>query len=486
MKIDPETPELEPMPATIENAGTTAAVSPPPLPAETLKTVLDVVASTLEPARFPAGATALVTALAARLACDRVSVGMLKYGRLHVRALSHSAQFNQKTDLLQAIASAMEEALDQQDTILLPSQPRMPARVTRAHEELSRRYGATALCSIPLWAQGRIVGVLMFERGGGVFDSHALALCEAIGGVAGPILDLKHRDDRWLAAKAVEAGRDQLGRVIGRGHLALKLGVVLLIALAAFLATATGDFRVTAKAVLEGEVQLAAVAPFQGYLETAPARAGDLVHAGQVLATLQDRDLKLERLKFLSQQAELSKEHRQALAEHDAPKVQIITAQLGQVEAQLALATEKLSRTRVVSPIPGVVVTGDLSQKLGSPVEQGQLLFEVAPLDTYRIVLQVDERDISYIRIAQSGQIMLSSLPHEPFAFSVTKITPVSTAQEGRNFFRIEGRFAATPTQLRPAMEGVGKIDIDRRRLIWIWTHDAVNWLRLKLWTWLP
>lgn len=35
-------------------------------------------------------------------------------------------------------------------------------------------------------------------------------------------------------------------------------------------------------------------------------------------------------------------------------------------------------------------------------------------------------------------------------------------------------------------MEGVGKITIDRRPLAWIWTHDAMEWVRLKLWAWLP
>jgi hypothetical protein len=35
---------------------------------------------------------------------------------------------------------------------------------------------------------------------------------------------------------------------------------------------------------------------------------------------------------------------------------------------------------------------------------------------------------------------------------------------------------------LRPGMEGVAKIDIGRRRLIWIWTHSLFDWLRV--WTW--
>ena len=77
-------------------------------------------------------------------------------------------------------------------------------------------------------------------------------------------------------------------------------------------------------------------------------------------------------------------------------------------------------------------------------------------------------------------------MPNDTFPFTVDKITPVSTPKDGRNFFRVEARLATDSPQLRPAMEGVGKVDIDRARLVWIWTRDAVNWVRLKLWAWAP
>jgi hypothetical protein len=32
----------------------------------------------------------------------------------------------------------------------------------------------------------------------------------------------------------------------------------------------------------------------------------------------------------------------------------------------------------------------------------------------------------------------------------------------------------------------VGKIEVDRRLLVWIWTRQVIDWLRLQLWTWLP
>ena len=68
----------------------------------------------------------------------------------------------------------------------------------------------------------------------------------------------------------------------------------------------------------------------------------------------------------------------------------------------------------------------------------------------------------------------------------VEKITPVSTPEEGRNVFRVEARLDETSVPLRPGMEGVGKVNIDRRKIIWIWTHDLVDWVRLWTWSWMP
>ena len=82
--------------------------------------------------------------------------------------------------------------------------------------------------------------------------------------------------------------------------------------------------------------------------------------------------------------------------------------------------------------------------------------------------------------------LILSSLPHDPLDIVVEKITPVAEAEEGRNRFRVEARLLGEIEGLRPGIEGVAKIDVGERRLLWIWTHDAIDWLTLALWTWLP
>jgi multidrug efflux pump subunit AcrA (membrane-fusion protein) len=145
-----------------------------------------------------------------------------------------------------------------------------------------------------------------------------------------------------------------------------------------------------------------------------------------------------------------------------------------------------LFRTKVVAPFNGVVMSGDLSQQLGAPIERGQELFQVAPLDAYRVIVEVDERDITEITVGQQSELVLPSIQGETFPFVVDKITPVSTAREGRNYFRIEGRMTEKSERLRPGMEGIGKITVDRRKLIWVWTHQLIDWLRLQIWRWWP
>jgi multidrug resistance efflux pump len=279
----------------------------------------------------------------------------------------------------------------------------------------------------------------------------------------------------------------QFGRdLFGSRHVGLKLGTAAIAGLLAACFLAKGDYRVSAKTALEPIVQRAAAAPFAGYIREAPVRAGDLVQANEVLCTLDDRELRLERLRSLSKLEEYQKEYHKAMAEREAAKVEIVTAQINQVRSEIALLDDQLAHTRVLSPFDGIVVSGDLSQSLGSPVEKGKVLFEIAPLDSYRVLLEVDERDIVDVQPGQQGHVLLSAFPSDPVDVTIIKVTPVSTAREGRNFFRVEAELQHPHARLRPAMEGAGKIEIDRRALVWIWTHQIVDWIRLAAWSWLP
>ena len=452
-----------------------------------LKLALDVVATLIGQPGLKAGASAFTTELAARMGCDRVALGVLKGRTVKLTAVSHSAQFDHRANLLRAIEAAMEECIDQGETVTFPPERDNLPVVSHAHETLVRESGAGSAVTFPLVSEGETIGALSLERPAGFrFDVPTLEMCEALAAVAGPVVELKRQSEQSLPAHVWNSTGGLWRGLTGSGHAGLKFGALCAALVAAFLALATGDFRISGNATLEGVVQRAITAPFDGYVKEASFRAGDLVKAQQVIGRFDDRDLQLEKLKHASQREQYEKQYREAMAKHERAQIEVIGAQLAQADAQLALIEEQLSRIEMVAPFDGFVVTGDLSQNLGSPVQRGQVLFEVAPLDSFRIALDVEERDIAHVTLGQEGVLAVASMPSVHFRFSVVKITPVNVAKDGGNFFRVEGKLEDAPGRLRPGMEGVGKIFVDERKLVWIWTRAFGDWLRLWVWSWLP
>ena len=254
----------------------------------------------------------------------------------------------------------------------------------------------------------------------------------------------------------------------------MKLGAICVVALVLALAFAKAEHRVTARSVVEAEVQRAAVAPFDGFIRAAPVRAGDTVKSGDLLAALDDRDLLLDRSKWRAERDKLLQRQRDALANHD--RTDLVVLEFSDPTGRIA--TRACRGQTCAGPDRGAVrrhvVAGDLSQMLGSPVEKGKTLFEIAPLDAYRLIVHVDERDMRYIAAGQKGSVALAGMPWNPLPFVLTKITPVTVAEEGRNDFRVEARLTEHGPRLRPGMEGRCQ---DRNRakrpVLWIWTRRS-------------
>jgi RND family efflux transporter MFP subunit len=453
-----------------------------------VKLILQLVAIFLERPQFKEAVADLTTEVATRLACDRALLALAHGSGLRIEAVSHTVQFDRSANLLAAAVAAMTEALDQRESIVWPQDREARPVVTLAHAELARQSGADGVATVLLMSGGRAVGALTLERAAGMkFDAPTIELLEGLGAMLGPLVELRLEQGKSLTAQARARLRAFAGRLFGPRHLGLKFGMTALLAAALYLGFATGDYRVSADARIEGRVQRTLTAPFQGYVREARHRAGDRVRQGEVLARLDDRDLRLERSRIAGQRDQLIKQYREAMAKRDRAQARIVSAQLDQTEAQFALIEEHLARTEVLAPFDGVLVSGDLTQSLGAPLERGQALFEIAPLDAYRVVLQVDEHRVADVRPGQRGELVLAPMPGVRFPIVLDSVTPVSSPKEGRNYFRVEAQFDGGPDpRLRPGMEGVAKVAVEERRMFHVWTRDIADWMRLKAWAWTP
>lgn len=259
---------------------------------------------------------------------------------------------------------------------------------------------------------------------------------------------------------------------------ALLVGLVMLLV--------PGTYRVTAPASLEGSIQLAVVAPFDGFIMQAHARAGENVAAGEVIAELDIKELLLEQQRYSAERDEYNRQYRQALSKRDMAQAHIFKSQISQAEAQLHLLEKKIQRSSLSAPLDGVIIKGDLSRSLGATVEQGEVLFEVAPLDEYRLVILVDEQQVIDVQPGLQGELTLKALPDAELAFTVQQVSPVFEENASGIAYRVEAGFNEANPALRPGMQGIAKISIDQRSYLWIYLHELIDAIRLWVWSWLP
>ena len=502
---------------------------------EQLINLVDLVAAGLDHEDFRVAACEVANELAERFSCHRVSLGFLRCNRIQVEALSHTSRINQHSNLVRAIRDAMSESLDQGATILYPPDSEDTMLVTRFHAQLAKAQKGATICTVPLVKNGKAVGALLLERiSKKPFSAETREQCEQIGLLIGPVLEIRRRNERSLPFKIVESCQNLLAKLIGPRYLALKAGAGLVVALALWLSLATVTFHISSDSVLEAKICHSVVAPQNGYIASANVRAGDLVRKGELMAMLDDHELRLEQRKWQSQSAQYFKEYRKALAVADRAEIAILKAKRAQAEAQLRLVEQQLERTSLLAPISGLVVRGDLRRAIGSPVERGDVLYEVAHSDDYLVVLNVDDRDIELVAPGQRGQLKLSGIPDLTIGVSIDRITPVSTSEGGHNYFRVEALMEShflTPLRvgdkgrsyfrveankagtslmpisvggngrsyyrietavggygdlMRPGMKGVVNIEIRQAKLLWVWTRGLVDWLKLVSWRRLP
>ena len=445
---------------------------------------LELIAAVAEDPEFGMASRRAATELALRFGCDRVSIGFVERTRTRVVAISHSAAVERRMSLVRRLGAAMDEAVDQRASLLFPpGEDQLYALA--AHQELAEAHGSTVL-TVPLLQHDHFIGAVTFERPADApFDERTVVALDAVAGVLGPLLIEKRRNDRWIGTKLAEALATQTKRLLGPAYFGRKLAALALAALLAAAYFATGRYTVTAQAQLEGTVRRAVVAGFDGYLREAPARAGDVVPEGNLLASLDDRDLAFERLRWVTDRQQKLQEYERAMGARDRAAANIVRSQIEQSEAQIQLVDVQLARTRLLAPFDGIVVSGDHTQSIGAAVKRGDILFEVAPLNSYRVVMSVDEAKVADLEVGQRGTLITTALPYDPFPFVVTKVMPVVEVLDGHTVFRVEATLEGDSSSVRPGMKGIAKIDVDERRLVWIWTHTLIDYFRLIAWSWL-
>lgn len=155
-----------------------------------------------------------------------------------------------------------------------------------------------------------------------------------------------------------------------------------------------------------------------------------------LIKTLSDR---FERQKTMFAKNLVDEDSYQALeSELALAKVDLRSLQesLAQARAALNQSEELLSKTRILSPIDGVVIQLDL--KVGETVIAGTtnipgstMMIIADPSETLTEV-QVDEADIAQVRVGQNADIFTAAYPDTPLSGTVQSIASVARQTPGQ------------------------------------------------------
>jgi multidrug efflux pump subunit AcrA (membrane-fusion protein) len=198
--------------------------------------------------------------------------------------------------------------------------------------------------------------------------------------------------------------------------------------------------------------------PFDGVIAKLPdgVEAGKAVKQGDVLVEMDETDAKLRQLDARSQITQAEREADAYLKAGKLAEAGQAQARADQARAKAALADRDIERSRIVSPIDGVIIAGDLSDKVGSTVKIGDVLFQIAKVEDMVVVARVSDRDIGLLRTKGAdptkGEIATKSDPAAAYPFEVERIVPLAQAAEGKNSFEVRGKLMIADAAARKAL----------------------------------
>ncbi len=277
-------------------------------------------------------------------------------------------------------------------------------------------------------------------------------------------LDASKRASLGPAARVKSQARQFYQGRVGRAILvvATLVGLVMMVPV---------SHRVSCDCQLKPTVRRFAVAPHDGILLESFVKPGDMVEPGQLLARMDDRELRLQLLDLVAQQETALKKRDVHRSARDAAATQIAELEIDQLDAQIELVTFKKNSLDIKSAVAGVVLQGDLEDAQGAPVRTGDVLIEIAPLEELRLELRVPEADVAYVKANQSVTVVLEGVPFETLGGHIVSIRPMSEVYENRNVFVSEFPIANDGQLLRPGMQGRAKVTTGWRSIGWVLFH---------------
>jgi len=179
---------------------------------------------------------------------------------------------------------------------------------------------------------------------------------------------------------------------------------------------------------------------------------GEPVTKGQMLARLDDRELRAQLGELRAREDFLKREMSRVteLVGRGFASTQAYeraSADLRQIQALIAVQTEKLADYTIVAPMDGILLRRD--GEVGEIAEVGQVLFRVGVPKPLEVVAEVNEEDIPRVRVGQAVLLRTDAFPGQRIEGKVRQTTPMGDPVAKTYRIRID---LPDDTPLKPGM----------------------------------
>ncbi|MGD9597824.1 MAG: efflux RND transporter periplasmic adaptor subunit [Steroidobacteraceae bacterium] len=185
--------------------------------------------------------------------------------------------------------------------------------------------------------------------------------------------------------------------------------------------------RYTGTATLEAEADADVIARVGGEIERVLVEEGDTVRAGEVLAVLDGRQLRLEAAQARAQFAKTERDYRRQLELHEkglvsAGAFENLKFDLDNLRATYQLAELQLSYTELRAPFAGTVAARFV--RVGQDVSQGTKTFRITDPTPLKASVFVPERELVRLAPGQNAVAQIDALGGRTFPARVTLVSP--------------------------------------------------------------
>jgi len=403
-------------------------------------------------------------------ACTLLAIGVGRGGgRLQLQTISDVVKIDSRTSSSRLHIKVMQECLSRKQPIGWPgSKNGTGYEESLLVKELVLATGMRQGAAVSLPGGDRGVTVLIFLWTEELSREKQLTEIIRIAPLLGLILP--------ALETAGPQGPEKVAGRIFRMNKAVLTGVVLLLLLG--LALFPKNFVLHPDCQISPVQVLYVVTHFDGLLEKVFVAPGDRVEQGEELALLDGREIAMELRSIAADSAKALKMRDNYLVSGNVASAQISLLEYEHLQERAKLLKGHEQQLSLQSPVNGIVLSGDLKRSEGGPVAKGQLLFEVAPLDTVLLELAVPDADVSYVRKGMEVTVRFNAFPQRKWQGKVERITPKSELVQGQNVFIASLEIANADNILQPGMQGQAAVRCGRKSLSWVYFHKP--WYALR------